>query len=332
MKDEQVQSHRRSDEAADWLARLSTNKISNADLDAFWAWRRDPLNRAAYERMEDFNATARGLRDDPDMRAAVQEAMTRRPWWRSILAALSFPRGAYVAGALAAGIAAVLLIAPLRSGERHTTAIGEQVTVRLDDGSKIQLNTDSALRVRFSKSERRLVLERGQAFFDVAHDPARPFVVDAGKASVRALGTRFDVRRSDGEVEVTLAQGSVEVTPEHSGARTWTLSEGQKIRIDPNRSDVAPASTDLAVATAWTSGRMFFHDTPLAQAVAEVNRYNRKKIALGAGAPRDMKINGAFDAGDTEGFVAAAAEGLGLEVARKSDGVIELRVPRPPAA
>ena len=197
MNDDQLQSRRRSDEAADWLARLSANKISNADLDAFWAWRRDPLNRAAYERMEDFNAAARGLRDDPDMRAAVQDAMSRRPWWR--LAALSFPRGAYVAGALAAGVAAVLLLAPLRSGERHTTAIGEQVTVRLDDGSKIQLNTDSELSVRFSKAERRLVLERGQAFFDVAHDPARPFVVDAGKASVRALGTRFDVRRGDGE-------------------------------------------------------------------------------------------------------------------------------------
>lgn len=331
MNDDQLQSRRRSDEAADWLARLSTNKISNADLDAFWAWRRDPLNRAAYERMEDFNAAARSLKHDPDMKAAVQEAMTRRPWWRSILAALSFPRGAYVAGALAAGVAAVLLLAPI-GGERHTTEIGEQVTVRLDDGSKIQLNTDSALRVRFSKSERRLVLERGQAFFDVAHDPARPFVVDAGKASVRALGTRFDVRRSDGEVEVILAEGRVEVAPEQAGARTWTLSEGQQIRIDPKRSDVAPASADLAVATAWTSGRMFFHDTPLDQAVAEVNRYNRKKVALGAGAPRDMKINGAFDAGDTEGFVAAAAEGLGLEVARKADGVIELRGPRPPAA
>ena len=325
MNDDHVQSRRRADEAAGWLARLNTTKISNSDLDAFWAWRRDPLNRAAYERIEDFNAAARRLKDDPDMKAAVHEAMTRRPWWRDILAALAFPRGALVTGALAAGVAAVLLLAPDRGGERHTTEVGEQVMVRLVDGSKVQLNTDSALRVRYGKSERRLVLERGQAFFDVAHDPARPFVVDAGKASVRALGTRFDVRRSDGEVEVTLAQGRVEVTPEQANARTWTLSEGQHIRIAPDHSDVAPSSTDLAVATAWTSGRMFFHDTPLAQAVAEVNRYNRKKILLGAGAPRDMKINGAFDAGDTEGFVAAAAEGLGLEVARKADGVIELR-------
>ena len=332
MNDDHVQSRRRADEAAGWLARLNTTKISNTDLDAFWAWRRDPLNRAAYERMEDFNAAAGRLKDDPDLKAAVHEAMTRRPWWRDILAALSFPRGALVAGALAAGVAAVLLLAPDRGGQRHTTEVGEQVTVRLDDGSKVQLNTNSALRVRFDKSERKLVLERGQAFFDVAHDPTRPFIVDAGEARVRAVGTRFDVRRGDGEVEVTLAQGKVEVTPGQAGARTWTLSQGQHIRIDPKRLEDGPSQADLDVATAWTSGRMYFHDAPLAQAVAEVNRYNRKKILLGAGAPRDMKINGAFDAGDTEGFVAAAAEGLGLEVARKADGVIELRGSSPPDA
>lgn len=331
MNDEQLQSRRRSDEAAGWLARLSSNKISNEDLHAFWTWRRDPLNRAAYERIEDFNAAARRMKDDPDMRAAVTQAKSRRPWWGDLLAALPFRSGALATGALvAAGAVMVLVLAPYRGGERYVTQVGEQTTVRLDDGSKVQLNTDSELRVRFGASERKLVLERGQAFFDVAHDPARPFIVDAGQAQVRALGTRFDVRRANGDVEVTLSEGKVEVTPEASGARSWTLSPGQHIRVGQG-APLAPTPADLAVATAWTSGRIYFQDAPLADAVAEVNRYNREKIVLGAGAPRDMKINGAFNTGDVKGFVAAASEGLGLTVARTSEHEIELRGPRAPA-
>lgn len=325
MNDEQTRSRQRSDEAAAWMARLSADKISNTDLDAFWTWRRDPLNRAAYEKIEIFNSAARGLRDDPDMKAAVREAMTRRPWWREALAAMSSKRGGYALGALAAAALAIVVVVPGLVGERHSTTIGEQITVRLDDGSKVQLNTDSRLRVRFTKGERRLVLERGQAFFDVAHDAARPFIVDAGEAQVRAVGTRFDVRRAANDVDVTLAQGRVEVTPAQPGAHTWTLAPGQHIRIADRQPIEAPSPIDLAATTAWTTGRIYFHDASLADAVAEVNRYCRKKIVLGDGAPADRKINGAFETGDTEGFVTAVAAGLGLEVVRKPGGRIELR-------
>lgn len=332
MNDEQAQSHRRSDEAATWMARLNTTKISNTDLNAFWAWRRDPLNRAAYERIEDFNAAARKLKDDPDMKAAVRQAMKRGPWWRDFVDKLLTKRSAYGIGALVAGALVVAVLAPGMTGERYSTNVGEQISVRLDDGSKVQLNTDSRLRVRFSNAERQLTLERGQAFFDVAHDATRPFIVDAGKAKVRAVGTRFDVRRADHAVDVTLAEGRVEVTPTKAGAQGWTLLAGQNIRVDRDPTVASPSPTDLAAATAWTSGRIFFHDTPLAQAVTEVNRYNRRKILLGAGAPHELKINGAFDTGDTEGFVAAASEGLGLEVGRRTDVEIELRARRDPGA
>lgn len=326
MIDEQNETRRRSEEAAAWFARLSTTKISNTSLDAFWTWRRDPLNRAAYEQVEDFSAGARGLREDPEMKAAVAEAMTRKPWWRQALAKIQSNRGAYlVGGALVAGASAAVVLVLATGGDRYSTGVGQMITVSLADGSNVQLNTDTRLRVRFDKGERQLSLERGQAFFDVAHDTARPFIVDAGRARVRAVGTRFDVDRTHNDVEVTLAQGRVVVTPVGSDHGGWTLNPGQRIRIDRNLAAAAPVAADLATATAWTSGRIFFHDTPLAQAVAEVNRYSRKKIALGAGAPRDLKINGAFETGDTEGFVAAAAAGLNLSVEHRLDGAVELR-------
>lgn len=326
MIDDQNDARRRSEEAAAWFARLSTPKISNTTLDGFWTWRRDPLNRAAYERVEDFSAAARGLRDDPEMKAAVGEAMRRKPWWREALASIRSSRGAFlIGGALAAGAMAAVVLVLTGGGDRYSTGVGQKITVSLADGSSVQLNTDTRLRVRFDKNERRLSLERGQAFFDVAHDAARPFIVDAGRARVRAIGTRFDIDRAHQDVEVTLAQGRVEVTPVGSGHGGWTLNAGQRIRIDRDSTAAVPVAADLATATAWTTGRIFFHDTPLAQAVAEVNRYSRRKIALGAGAPRDMKINGAFETGDTEGFVAAAAAGLDLVVEHRLDGAIELR-------
>jgi transmembrane sensor len=326
MIDDPNDARRRSEEAAAWFARLSTPKISNATLDGFWTWRRDPLNRAAYEQIEDFSTAARRLRDDPEMKAAIGEAMRRKPWWREMLATIRSSRSAVViGGALCAGAVAAVVLLLIGGGDRYSTGVGQKITVSLADGSNVQLNTDTRLRVRFDGNERRLTLERGQAFFDVAHDAARPFIVDAGKARIRAIGTRFDVDRAHQDVEVTLAQGRVEVTPVGSGHGGWTLNAGQRIRIDGDAGAGVPVTADLATATAWTTGRIFFHDTPLAQAVAEVNRYSRRKIALGAGAPRDMKINGAFETGDTEGFVAAAAAGLDLTVEHRLDGTIELR-------
>lgn len=326
MTNDQQQARRRSEEAADWFTRLSNARISNASLNDFWAWRKDPLNRAAYEKVEDLSSIVRSLRDDPDIQAATRDAETRTPWWRRLTDALKRSGRAYaLGGALAAGIAVAMFVVLAGAGDRYSTGVGQQTAVTLADGSRVRLNTDSRLRARFDRDARRLVLERGQAFFEVAHDGTRPFIVDAGRAQVRAVGTRFDVRRAAEDVEVTLAQGRVEVTPAGADRAAWTLTPGQQIRIDRHSAQARPATVDVAAATAWTSGRIFFRDAPLEQAVAEVNRYSRHKIVLAAGAPRQVKINGAFDTGDTEGFATAAAESLDLAVARRQDGTVELR-------
>ncbi|MGA0599295.1 FecR family protein [Caulobacter sp. KR2-114] len=329
MSDEQRETRRRTDEAADWFTRMSSPRISNETLDGFWTWRRDPLNRAAYERVEQVAGLAGTLGSDPEIRAAVQQAISRRPWWRTLADGLSarrallFTGGALVVAALAGG-----LFLLLNRGEEYSTGIGQQTTIKLSDGSSLRLDTDSRVRVHFEERRRLLTLEHGQAFFQVAHDSARPFIVDAGSAQVRAVGTEFDVRRSPDGVDVTLTQGRVQVTSPVVRAASWTLEPGQHIRVDRRGAAAAPTHADLQQATAWTTGRIFFHDTPLAEAAAELNRYNRRKITLAADAPATVRVNGAFDTGDVDGFVAAAADSLNLSAHRQADGGVELR-PQP---
>lgn len=326
MTDEQKETRRRTDEATDWFTRMSSPRISNDTLDGFWTWRRDPLNRAAYEKVENVAGLARTLTDDPEIRTAVQQALSRRPWWRSLADQLRTRRTLfYAGGALAAAALAGGLFLLVGRGEDYSTGVGQQTTVKLSDGSSLRLDTDSRVRVRFEQDRRLLTLERGQAFFQVAHDTARPFIVDAGSARVRAVGTEFDVRRSPDGVDVTLTQGRVQVTSPVATTANWTLEPGQHIRVDRRGAAAAPVRADLQQATAWTTGRIFFHDTPLAEAVAELNRYNRQKITLAADAPSTVRVNGAFDTGDVNGFVAAASDSLNLAVHRQADGSVELQ-------
>lgn len=316
---------RRTDEAAAWFTRLNSTQIPAAAVEDFFAWRRDPRNRAAYDRIGDISSLAGGLRDDPDIQAAVRNAKGRQPRWRRTdgrgrTTALLF------AGVVAAvGLAAVLLAPPARQGDTYHTGVGQQISVRLADGSSVHLDTDSQVRVRYEATRRLVTLERGQAFFDVVHDAARPFTVDAGQAQIRDLGTRFDVRRAAQGVDVTLAEGSVQVVPTHKASSGWTLTPGQQVRVDGDAARDAPHTVDMQAATAWTTGRLIFRDQPLGQAVAEVNRYSHKKIVLTSTTLADVRVNGAFDVGDVRGFVAAVSDSLNLSVGQRFDGAIELR-------
>lgn len=315
---------RRIAEAADWFTRLNTNHVATATLEDFFRWRRDPLNRAAYAEVEDVSGIARTLRGDPDMCVAIARA--RRP--RSGGSRLGSVRSLVLAGGALAIACVVALVAfwPAAPGERYATAVGQQTSVALSDGSTMRLDTDSRVSVRYAPGVRRVAVEKGQAFFDVAHDPGRPFIVEADGAQVRAVGTRFDVLKQGRDVVVTLAEGRVLVTAAiGSGKRSWTLSPGQQLRLAAGMGEGRIVTADVETATAWTSGRLLFRDTALADAVAQINRYSRRKVILAAGVPGDVRINGAFDTGDVDAFAAAAAESLDLVANTQADGTVELR-------
>lgn len=300
-------------EAADWFAKLNTLSVTTAALEQFQAWRRIPSNDAAYERIEALWDVGGRLRDDPDIQRGVAQALNRRPWLHRALDLWNAaPKARNGAIAMAAAALLALTFVIDQSGQ-YRTGVGEQQVVTLDDGSRLRLDTDSRVKVRFGKAGRDIRLLRGQVFFDVAHDPSRPFVVTADGTRVRALGTRFDVRLAGEAVKVTLVEGSVEVTQPET-AKAWRLAPGQALNTD--QTTVQPRQVDVAAATSWTSGRLIFRETPLAQAVAEVNRYSRNKVVVDSPRLQNVSVNGVFEVGDTEAFVSAVSDLFELDAKR----------------
>lgn len=314
----------RRQEAAAWFTRLSQRRVSTEDVRAFSAWRRDPRNARAYDRVESVWAASQALSTDPEIAALTAGALGRASSpvrARSLVSRLWKPLGAVVASLLALAVVALWM------GSRpaaYGTAVGEQRVVRLADGSRLTLDTASRVEVRFDGETRAVTLLAGQAFFDVADDPERPFVVHAGDARVTAVGTRFDVRRVGRGARVTLVQGRVAVR-QAAGDRTWSLSPGEQLETTLPRPVVKAA--DVARETSWMSGRLIFDATPISAAIAEVNRYSDTRIELRANHIADIPVSGVFDTGDADGFVAALVDLYAIRAEPQPDGTLVLSGP-----
>jgi transmembrane sensor len=197
----------------------------------------------------------------------------------------------------------------------YHTGVGQRLVVSLDDGSRISLDSDTAVSVRYTKNARRLILEQGRARFDVAHDIMRPFTVTAGKETVVAVGTSFDVERLGEKILVTLIEGRVVVKSAapsgdsnvvRTSARTpkaLTLHSGQLLVASGDaKPSIRPA--DLPVATAWETGRLILNNEPLGEAVERVNRYTDKPLLVDPTIAQ-LRVSGVFNAGDIATFVDA---------------------------
>lgn len=199
--------------------------------------------------------------------------------------------------------------------------------VTLADGSVVHLDVDAKLEVDLSVRERRIQLLSGRAFFEVAHDAQRPFIVTANGVSTMALGTQFEVQVTNSQTQVTLLEGSVAVSgqlpvdnsgdrgAEHNLAKQWNerLSPGQQVRVlagsAPQRYDV-----DATNVVSWSHGWLVFQSTPLSEAIAQINRYSIKQVTLADASLSDLKIAGSFIAGDSDSIVNAMAEVLPIRV------------------
>jgi len=309
-------------EAADWFARLNKLDVPYADMQAWKAWMANEGNKRAYDEVDAFWRHSETVKNEPDIKAAIADALARTAAPRRSPAARRGGLGLAFAFVLLAAVAGgYWLLGP----KVYATGVGEQRTVKLADGSTVVLDTDSKVDVRLTRGRRDIRLARGQALFDVAHDAARPFVVSAGATSVTALGTRFDVRRDAQGATVTLVRGSVEVRDHGAGKppQVWRLTPGQ--RVATHAPTPAPSRTDVDAATSWASGRLIFHAVPLRAAVAEFNRYERQKIEVVDGPVGDELITGVFAVGDTNTFVGSIADVHDLTVIRSDkDGRIRL--------
>jgi transmembrane sensor len=252
--------------------------------------------------------------------------------------------------AIACGALLVVGVAGLqwwRMSGVYSTGVGEQQAVVLRDGTRLSLNTDSRVRVRMDSSRRRVEVESGEALFDVAKDPQRPFVVRAAGSEVVAHGTVFTVRlepghaRAGDKVSVTLVEGQVTVQSvakrpaEEVPAWSVAMKPGDRLRrTGPTEGGSDAASTvevdrpRIETVTAWKRDEAVFDDINLADAVRELNRYNRTPIVLvGDASLGGLRVSGVYRTGDTAGFARDVAALHGL-VVHEREGRLELEKPQ----
>jgi transmembrane sensor len=217
---------------------------------------------------------------------------------------------------------------PATTALHFETRHGQQLNRRLADDSVLHLNTDSAVTIRYGKAERLVTLTAGQADFEVAHNPDRPFRVLAGSAEVVAIGTQFDVRLEHDSTLVTVVEGRVTVgpspllenlgtgSPQNHSPQFVQLSANEQIRVAAGEWPAVPASVDAQRSTAWLRRQIVFDQEPLERVAAEFNRYAPTPIEIATPALRNLEISGVFATDDTEAFLAflRSLKGVRLEL------------------
>jgi transmembrane sensor len=210
------------------------------------------------------------------------------------------------------------------AGEAYATPVGGVSSIPLQDGSSVTLNTATKVRVSLTDRERHIELEAGEAFFVVAKDPSRPFVVTVGNRRVVAVGTRFSVRREGEDIQVVVTEGKVRIEPREDGQAAQLLSAGAVVQTERNAVRVEQRSLGAAeAALSWRGGYLIFNDTALADAVAELNRYTSRRIVIDDPALAGLKISGKFQSTLATDFVKLLRDGFGVEV-RDHGGTVHL--------
>lgn len=299
------------DEAASWYARLNADAVSPTDQEEFEHWlAAQAEHRRAWQRILDTVGAVDRTGDDPAVRAMVAEGLsggaTRWRRGRAMAIAASI--------ALVVGVAAVIEVPSWRhdrpQDQVFATTFSKSQVVTLADGSRMTLDAGSRVRVSPPGDTRRVALLDGRAFFKVAKDPAHPFIVSAGNNSVTALGTAFSVETAPARLSVALVEGTVRVaTP--ADHRTTVLHAGNMLVMDTTGVHVLPGKA--AADASWLHGELTFDEMPLAQVVAEMNRYSRRRIVLSDPALGDTKFSGVLQ---TDGADALADALEGYRVAR----------------
>jgi transmembrane sensor len=295
---------------------------------------RAPELQRAWDSME-------SVKDDPAVRGWLGEIdrlgprRSRNDWQRGRWAV-----AASLCLVIGVGIAAYLHFAP----SRYETRVGEQRDVLLSDGSRITLNTNTSLNVRYSRTRRYIELERGEALFSVQHNAKSPFDVAAGGTVTRALGTEFNVDLRASQVTVSVLEGAVQVAASNQLARqvatrsgatddpqsglatiAAALAKGEAVEIRPQERRVISEKADVKRIDGWRNRRLEFTDMPLPAAVEEFNRYSRTRVVIGTADLQSVRVSGVFRIGDTDGFLFSLKEAVGVKTLDSPGQVTLLR-------
>ncbi len=322
------------EEAVEWLVKLRGGNLSEAQTHAFAEWlSQDNEHAAAFAKAEDFlgeMVAAVKLPRPADIESipnaerpsqqplAFQPRKTLKPWLAIPLAMA------------AAWLVAVGLVLPNQSSlwgnllSDYHTQPGEFRDIQLADGSRLLLNTNTAVSVDYQPTQRLITLHHGEARFTVAKDSQRPFEVKADALMVRALGTVFDVYRKEPDaIKVTVQEHAVaariqkEIStqkPDHSSQ--VRVQAGQQLVYQGDNTLTQPAATNLTQASAWQQRRLYINDRPLGELVEELDRYRMGRIYLSDAKLKNLRVTGVFPLDNPEEVIASVRKVLGLQETR----------------
>jgi len=308
------------DQAAEWILRQENPGWSDEEQVALDAWlAQSPHHLAAYWRLKAGWGRAERLAAlKPSGMRPARTSANKGTW-----PIIRFAAVACVVLSVAAGG----LYSWFIQERVFTTTVGQRASISLSDGSRVELNTNSAIGVRMGFWQRTVSLKHGEAFFDVHHDASRPFSVFAAGHRIVDLGTQFTVQTSGDRLKVTLVQGlarleTVSATIQHHAT---DLMPGDVAVATPNSISVAKVSENaIAEGLSWRRGKLVFNNATLAEAAAEFNRYNRTKLAIEADVA-GLRINGIFDAGSVGPFTTMAKFAFGLSIEKRGNEIVVSR-------
>jgi transmembrane sensor len=311
--------------AAEWLLRREQPLWSQADQAALDRWLDESMShKAAFWRLEHAwqMADRIGALSQQDIAPCPKRMRLALKWWQ--------------AGALAASLLLAIAFVGLHTGptlspqptvDAFDTGIGGHRIVPLEDGSRIELNTATNLRTLISNKRRDVWLDRGEAYFDVAHIEGRTFVVHAGPRLITVVGTQFSVRRDDEKVTVAVVQGRVRVedtTPGASSASITVTPGDVAIGLGSSTMVISKPVAAVEDILTWRDGRLVFDGTSLAEVADDFNRYNRQQLLISDPAVAAIRISGTFKASNVEAFVRLLKEAYGLKVELTADGKLKI--------
>ncbi|HWV16817.1 MAG TPA: FecR domain-containing protein [Cellvibrio sp.] len=300
------------DEAISWLAKINSASLSEQQEKAFFAWlEASPLHQAAY-------INAEHLWQRGEVLARLPESVKPRSSLLGSWQGMGF--------ALASLAALVLMVSfYFTGGTTHyelQTAVGEQKSLQLADGSRLQLNTNSKLEVSLRRGSRVVTLERGEVFFDVSADAARPFDIITGAGVVRVLGTHFAVRQTAADALVTVIEGRVALGSLSSAQEfvpISVLTANQQLNFQAARAGAVPEKINAASLLAWRNRQLVYKGQSLDQVILDLNRYFPVAIVLSDATIGRREVTAVIKLSDIKTTVQALADSLNLEAEFNSD-------------
>jgi len=321
--------------AADWWLRLRDHDGSDETIEQWLTWTRaDRSHMEAFERVTELGE-----------RLGTIDAFTRRQWIDEfappVVARRSWlPLAAAAAAVIAlfGGYVAWSTFNASVTTASYTSAVAQNRTINLPDGSTVAMGGASMLTTRFTRGERRVELGAGEAFFQVAHNAKQPFIVTVGNVSIRDIGTAFDIRRSGQRVTIAVTEGRVQIfdgsgTADHDthGPHMLEAVAGERVSYDPDVSAMSISPVTPEQATAWRSDRLEFINEPLEVVIANVNRYSIHPVHIADADLEVLTFTGTIKTDAIDQWLGALPQVFPLRVSRGADQVILSNAERRPS-